>query len=111
MACPRCQKRGKTWNGNDPRCGFPDGKSFSADNWNCATLNRLRELDRDGAVYNDDQWILTLPFNGEFIVLGGYKRGGTVEYAGNLNEYKMEDLTLKRAEEVIKSRECPPDAW
>lgn len=102
--CPRCQERGKTWHGEDPRCGFPDGGVFSPDNWNCATLNRLRELDRDGAAYTEDQWILTIPHDGEFIVLGGYKRGGSVEFAGNLNEREMEDLTLERAEKVIKSR-------
>lgn len=43
--CAACSVRGKTWKGDDPRCAFdsPD-KTFSKDNWNCATLNELRRL-------------------------------------------------------------------
>ena len=39
--CPRCEARGKTWSGSDPKCAFPEGV-FVADNWNCATMSLLR---------------------------------------------------------------------
>lgn len=41
--CPRCTKRGKTWNGSDPKCGFQSGW-FNEDNWCCATLAALQQL-------------------------------------------------------------------
>lgn len=43
-ACRMCQERGKTWNGDDPKCSFPDGGKFSAEGWNCATANALRDI-------------------------------------------------------------------
>lgn len=48
--CKACIEVGKTWNGSDPRCGFtgPAATFFSTDNWNCATLERLRELVFEG---------------------------------------------------------------
>jgi len=42
--CPACQERGKPWEGEDPRCAFSDSGDFVSDNWNCATINRLRDL-------------------------------------------------------------------
>jgi hypothetical protein len=41
MTCRLCIERGKTWSGGDPKCAF-DGKF--EDNWNCATLNSLRNI-------------------------------------------------------------------
>ena len=43
MACKRCEERGKTWNGADPRCAFLNGV-FDTNNWNCATANAIREI-------------------------------------------------------------------
>jgi len=42
--CDMCRSRGKTWNGDDPKCSFPRGGIFSADGWNCATSNGIRDL-------------------------------------------------------------------
>lgn len=36
--CPRCAERGQTWNGDKPIC------VLSGDNWNCATLNAIRDI-------------------------------------------------------------------
>lgn len=44
MTCKMCRERGKTWNGDDPECAFPDGREFTPDNWNCATANAIRDL-------------------------------------------------------------------
>lgn len=51
--CVACATRGKTWEGSDPRCAFTGGETanarvFNPDNWNCATLNRLRTLVYEG---------------------------------------------------------------
>lgn len=42
--CPRCIARGKTWEGGDPKCSFPNEGLFTAEGWNCATANALRQL-------------------------------------------------------------------
>lgn len=43
MTCTLCKQRGKTWQGADPKCAFEHG-AFSTENWNCATMNKLRAL-------------------------------------------------------------------
>jgi len=45
MPCKRCIARGKTWSGDNPNCAF-DGNFAS--NWNCATLNALRDIVYEG---------------------------------------------------------------
>lgn len=40
--CRACEARFKDWNGDDPKCAFPDGQAFNASNWRCATLGLLR---------------------------------------------------------------------
>lgn len=45
--CKACAERGQTWNGSPPKCAFESGE-FSPDNWNCATLNQLRDLVYEG---------------------------------------------------------------
>ena len=53
MICTECLIRGKDWEGSDPKCAFDnDEKLFSTDNWNCATMNKLRE--RADYHVNDD---------------------------------------------------------
>lgn len=43
--CQMCQERGKTWEGgSDPICAFTNGKPFTRDNWNCATVNAIRDI-------------------------------------------------------------------
>lgn len=47
--CQMCLERGgKTWAGSDPTCAFEDGASFSRDNWNCATVNAIRDICYEG---------------------------------------------------------------
>ncbi len=70
--CKACAARGKTWNGSDARCAFETG-AFSAENWNCATLNALRDLVYEGQNpmppgvdyrYCDDQKYATVHIDG-----------------------------------------------
>lgn len=65
MVCQACEKRGKTWQGSDPKCAFDAGE-FTPDNWNCATLNELREhlfygqSTVDYRCHDDDQHVATV---------------------------------------------------
>lgn len=95
FACDRCVERGKTWSGGDPVCGFTSSGEFRPDNWNCATLNALRELTADpregGGIgvhlWHEDTNVAVLPMPersdgrwGGFMLVGWYKsRGRTAE--------------------------------
>lgn len=83
VPCAACRARGKTWEGSDPNCAFPNGGEFNPDNWNCATANLIRDLmprwedpvsDKvNGPHWNEDQY------------------WGTVNLSGNLSETLAED--------------------
>lgn len=45
--CKACADRAKTWEGDDPKCGFPGGAAFAAENWNCATVSEFRNTVYD----------------------------------------------------------------
>lgn len=49
--CAACRAPGyKTWRGADPKCAFPGGVEFKAeDNWNCGTANLIRDLIGDSS--------------------------------------------------------------
>lgn len=97
--CPRCQKRGKTWNGSDPVCAFINGQ-FSRNNWNCATMNEIRE--RADGKYCDDHYMALLPWEdsgGLYILLGWYKRRGRTDLAQVVDiEGVAVNLSLEQAE-------------
>lgn len=44
--CAACRARGKIWNGGDPECSFQHGRPFSPDGWNCATVDKIRDILR-----------------------------------------------------------------
>ena len=48
MRCTLCAQRGKTWTGSDPKCAFSRNGKFDRDNWNCATVNELRDIVYEG---------------------------------------------------------------
>jgi hypothetical protein len=80
MPCKLCLERGKTWDGDDPRCAFETGV-FSPNNWNCATMNRLRQISRDkiGSYYRDDMAAASIgyvPFEDGYVVMTWYKDRG-----------------------------------
>lgn len=71
--CAACRERGKTWEGSDPNCAFPNGGEFDPDNWNCATANRIRSLMPrwepvsewiSGPHWNEDQYWATVNLSG-----------------------------------------------
>lgn len=103
--CPLCVTRGKTWRGDDPRCGFNSDGSFRLDNWNCATLNELARVDVYFPSDGDDQSLaITALDGGRFVILSLYKRRGRVEGAWLNDGEIMVRLTLDVAEEALVYR-------
>jgi hypothetical protein len=103
MPCKACLVRGKTWNGGDPGCAF-DGE-FS-DNWNCATLNAVRDICYEGQnpmphgvdyQYCDDQKYATIKIDhiecdgeriGEALWVCWYKSRGRTDAVWVLDSYE-----------------------
>ena len=52
--CPRCQARIKDWEGDDPKCAFDENGNFLENNWNCATMNALRDMAEENKVTGYD---------------------------------------------------------
>lgn len=111
-ACPACVARGKTWQGDNPRCAFAHGGEFNPDNWNCATMNRLRTLPVVRA-FGDDETCAIVPLpeamegddGSGFIVLSWYKHRGCCEGAVCFIDQRPAPLTLARAQRAITAGE------
>lgn len=119
MTCLKCKQRGKTWDGDDPKCAFEDNKTtnkFSNKNWNCATMNLLRDLierqsEKDKAYfYRDDTAtgsIGILPFetnnfHGNLVLTWYKNRGQTGSAMVVCDDREPATLTLDIAEEILK---------
>ena len=103
--CPRCKDRGQTWTGSPPSCGFTARGYFRSDNWNCATLNELRERSKRRHVYgNEDNAVLLPRGNGEagFVVLCWYKRRGRCDQGFLLTSDGRRALKLKEAVDALE---------
>lgn len=101
MTCVACKTRGKTWEGDDPKCSFPNGGEFMSEGWNCATADLIRDLtgqdeERLDADYRycDDQNYSTLQIDGIALASGPalalwvswYKHRGRTDAMWLLNE-------------------------
>ena len=102
MKCKRCEERGKTWNGDDPVCGFDENGNFISHNWNCDTLNALRNREKfeDEFKYNgcDETCLIHPVYDETFIVLSWYKNRGRLSTAKQIDSGGVEPLTLQMAE-------------
>lgn len=103
MTCKRCETSPLSGYIESRVCAFKSGV-FSADNWNCATLNELRDPDLGPECYSDDQVSQLVPWEGCFVAMGWYKQRGRTEFAGILNERVLTPLTLGQAERVLERR-------
>jgi hypothetical protein len=102
--CKACDIRGQTWIGQAPVCGFPDG-IFNANNWNCATLNSLRDIaKRIGTVQGmNDCYIAIIPIIDEgWIILSWYKDRGKTSTARFMIDTVNISLDLCMAEKAIE---------
>ena len=96
-------ERGKTWEGGDPECAFTK-TFFSPENWNCATMNALRDLTEDRDFWESDNHaaMLPIPHAGEFLVMRWYKNRGRVDVAAVLNDQReFEAFSIRVAEHIL----------
>jgi hypothetical protein len=104
MVCRLCQTRGKTWDGDDPKCAF-ENQQFIDTNWNCATLNKLRNIAENTSscfcTRDDDESIGVIPFDGEFLVMTWYKNRGRVDNAVIMNSGTIYPLDIQIAEKIL----------
>ena len=107
--CPRCASRVKDWNGDDPKCGFDKDGNFLENNWNCATLNALRDKANENRVWSDDYSMSIIQtFDVGFGILRWYKhRGQTDDFR---NGY-FERGTLRYAQELLGDVEPDYSGW
>lgn len=118
--CKRCRERGKTWSGDDPKCAFPKGR-FTHDNWNCETMNRMRDIAHElGTTYRDDNSCGSIGYVpmgadyaprdfdilGGYIVMTWYKERGSTGNAVVMREEGAQELTLQHAELAIRTHEA-----
>jgi len=96
--CPRCSTRVKDWNGDDPKCGFDENGNFLERNWNCATLNTLRDMEGEDVWCDDNYMKIVCRCDVGHGVLSWYKhRGETDDFR---NGY-FERGTLRYAQELL----------
>ena len=106
--CKLCETTRKDWDGDDRVCAFPDG-IFSDDNWNCATVNKLRELAENYRVYGDDQSIAVIPipemkeYNSGWLVLNWYKNRGRTDVAQVISYGTVVPLHIVHAELILEA--------
>lgn len=106
--CPRCSARPKDWSGDDPKCGFDEDGNFLGDNWNCATLNALRDMGGE-EVWCDDTYVkIVSRFDVGHGVLSWYKHRGTTDDFRN-SYFERGDLRL--AQQLLGDIEPDSGFW
>lgn len=110
--CLLCRLRGQTWKGDAPDCGFTAQGRFTEENWNCATLNALRDLADDedtGVAWRYDRAAGIIGVRDEFlIVLGWYKNRGRTECALVVDGPDVRPLTLDDAAHALRLLDGEP---
>lgn len=96
MNCSLCiEKKKDWWDGNSEiRCAFSSWV-FNPDNWNCWTMDSVREEAEKDYLYRDDMYYSVV---GDFLV-SWYKSRWTTDDFYNINT--RENSTLKEALELI----------
>ena len=101
--CPRCQERVKDWEGDDPKCGFDENGNFLETNWNCATLNALRDKANANRVWSDDYSMSIIQtFDVGFGILRWYKSRSQTD---DFRDGYFDRGTLTYAQQLLGDRE------
>lgn len=106
--CIYCDKRGKTWSGDSPVCGFDDNQLFNKGNWNCALLNKLRDLGDVNNFVNhniyDKLYVIPLTEYSEHLGYVDFKKmdedGLSLNDVEDLNKYINSYKTLHEVDDV-----------
>jgi len=123
VACPRCvqfyldhpweerpgygeSRHRDTSLASPVRCAFPRGQ-FNKENWNCKTMNLLREAACDSELWNDDNHMTLRAVSvektgcGFYWVLSYYKHSGRTEGAWICCNNEFTPMTLEDANCII----------
>jgi hypothetical protein len=103
--------------GDLPRCAFAPNGDFSADNWNCATMNALRLFTQESYCQDHTLGVIPIPELSEdcafdesmpnFLVLHWYKTRGACPLAQMVRmNHTICSLTLNWAEVILKNLEA-----
>lgn len=132
-ACAACKARGKTWNGSDPKCSFPNGGEFTSEGWNCATAELIRELCPrfekaesvrvSGPFWNEDQYWAAIDLrcieltrgNALTLWISWYKGRGRTDEMWLLSDNDApwrpdEDDIIQIASMIARETAAPPNA-
>lgn len=96
-----------------PKCAFKSGDMFESENWDCGTMNRLRQIVEENGgngmryqsawLSSDQQNLGTISLgDGRFITIGWYKSRGRTEYAALIDQYESFDLFISDARLAIE---------
>jgi len=111
-ACPRCKAKYASKPelfGSDPQCAFVTGE-FDGENWQCATMDTLREINEEAVGYDggshgwnlDENACVLSAGEGDFLLMSWYKRRGRTQWAQWLDGgTDPKPLTAEMAEQVI----------
>ena len=110
MKCKYCIEKEKTWSeDNSPiECAFEEWQFNWNNNWNCWTMDYLREIAENNSIWNEDQnaWLIPYTYETErsfetwYIYLEWYKTRCSTDKCIDMEN--IEDLTLEKAYNIIK---------
>ncbi len=106
--CPRCSTRVKDWSGDDPKCGFDKNGNFLEHNWNCATLNALRDMDGKETWCDNNYVKVVSCFDVGFGILTWYKQRGQTD---DFRDGYFDRGTLRYAQELLGDVEVDYSDW
>ena len=100
--CFRCTKDLQPKNFGTPRlCAFDGDGNFHPDNWNCATLEKLLDVNSQEFYGNDESMEIISVFDG-WVILNRYKQRGKCSSAVWVGDWwPARCLTLECAERII----------
>ena len=106
--CPRCSTRVKDWSGDDPKCGFDKNGNFLEHNWNCATLNALRDMDGKETWCDNNYVKVVSCCDVGFGILTWYKQRGQTD---DFRDGYFDRGTLRYAQELLGDVEVDYSDW
>lgn len=101
MKCKRCLKKKKEWSSTSSpiKCAF-ENWYFSSNNWNCWTMDILREKAEENRVHNDDRNASLIPYEYWYLYLEWYKDRGATDRLIDMDNVG-EEVTLELINEII----------
>jgi hypothetical protein len=100
--CPRCSTAKKDWSGDDRKCGFDKDGNFLEDNWMCATLIALREMEGQDVWCDDSYMKIVSCCDVGHGILSWYKRRGRTD---DFRDGGFDRGTLRFAQELLEDVE------